>query len=487
MTEEKAKKTTQFNRDFVDWQGINMNDLAAESGDPNVSQIAYDVYPEYRAMEEAHNGDRDAWIDIGEPILEEYLYSGFLRINHFTESDLIKRVGIMGISDFRKQLIEQFKAKHPVAWERECRKMYAESKRQNLLDAKRNTMASYVHDSGFQSIMVAHSVKDRPREDDMLTDESGLSPSGRQAMRLIYEFRDRGYTQFYITSASNAAQGTGKTNFMAYCIELAIAQYGITDSLAVYNPMNFGSIYKRQYGYQTFPEIFIDEPHGRSVANTIIERTLRRERTGLRDAMFYSFVAMGEQGGGAATGRNITEMMSTFQVLRHFGIVLVGSGIMEYPPRVLDKFIQGRILMSMKHGDTMDPDRVGRRSAIFTASFQKKIPDPNKLVYETFYTMRRVPKVSSRLYSGDKGLGLDTTTYDAFSIPDMLRVSGYTDEEFEKDPDKFVERFSEYAMDYCEGNGIDVSKWTKQQPSNAPARIMPKNAGVDENEEDVLD
>ena len=491
---QKTGTSKEFNTELSEFIGTNINEMAVEGGDPNISQIAYDVQPGYKAGKKLLRSSPDSWIEVGSRILEYVLYAKFLQSAGITEADLEKKhmpdgklIGALGIPQFKRYLVSELKKSDPERYYRQCLDMYRRGIAQIEEDARLNTVSSYIHDSGFASVLFAHASRKREKTHELLMDESGMTPAARQAMRLIYGFQDQGYMQFYVTSAQAVAQGSGKTNFSGYAIELAIGEYGNTESVNIYNPSNFGTVYKRQYKYDTIAEIFIDEPRGRSVANTVIERDARRERTGLKDAKFYSLVVAGEQGGGYAMSHMIQDMKASMQVMRHLGIQMLLSGIQELPPDVIDKFIPGRVEMRRHSTDQTDPDHIGMRKMRFAAHFQQRIPHPSKIVFRDFFVIDSVPKVSGKLYSGDKGFALDTASVGSFSIPDMLKTCGYNDDLFVKDPDKYVDRFSEYAIDKCEKTGIDLAKWTKQQPvpvtsSRKPKIVsdLPENATIDQ-------
>ena len=136
------------------------------------------------------------------------------------------------------------------------------------------------------------------------------------------------------------------------------------------------------------------------------------------------------------------------------------------------KFISGRVQMSSRYTNELDENANPVRK--FTAEFQRFIPDPNRLIYRTEYTMTAVPQASKSLYNPEerKGLNLDMSTTGNFDIFRMFKDSQYDDNLFDKNPEKYIEAWSQAALDYAEQTGRSKSEWiSEEKPSRLKSSV----------------
>ncbi len=483
-----------FNTDFADYVGQNIKDMASKAGDPLYSEFTPDALKLYMEEMRLHFSSPDAWLEIGEQMLTDRLYSEFLKKERLSEADFEEIIGGPAhIDEAKRNLVFQLKIRKPKEYYDRCFTLFKESIEISRMQARRDTVIAFIDNGGEQVNLYAHTAKTWAEKERLKYGSEGMSPNELYYLRQIYTFKDSQYRQFYITSTSGQAQGTGKTNIVAVAVELAIKEFGTSDNFNLYVPSNFNSLgYKRMYKYNQMFEIFINEPKGRSVANTVLEKQDREKKTGL-PSNFFSLLVAGEQGGGYTMSYDVQDLMKTLQIERHLGIQPVYSGVLEFPTQVMAKFIPYRIAMEVQWTHERDPNKLAENKANFIAHVQHQVQHPSKLIYRDEYVIQNVPKANSKLYSGTKGFGLDTTYVVGFSIPQLFKESNYTDEAFDKDPDKFIEEWSEICINMAEKAGMDISAWTKQSPEiEAPSTRkkidinIPSNATMDDIEKSGL-
>ena len=484
----------EFNTDFADYVGTNTKDMASKAGDPLYAEFTPDALKLYIEEMRLHYSSPDAWLEIGEQMLIERLYGEFLKREKLSEKDFEAMVGGLGeVPAAKRKLLERYKLVRPKEYYDRSFSLFRESIEISKMQARRDTVTAFIDNGGEQINLYAHAAKTWAEKERLKYGSEGMSPNELYYLRQMYTFHDSQYKQFYITSTSGQAQGTGKTNIVAVAVELAIKEFGTSDNFNLYVPSNFNSLgYKRMYKYNQLYEIFIDQPKGRSVAKTIIEKQDRERKTGLPSS-FFSLLVAGEQGGGYTMSYDIQDMMKTLQIERHLGIQPVYSGVLEFPAQVMAKFIPYRIAMEVQWTHERDPDKLAENKANFIAHVQHQVLHPSKLIYRDEYVIQHVPKANPKLYSGTKGFGLDTTYVAGFSIPEMFKQSNYTDEGFDRDPDKFIEEWSEICINMAEKAGMDISGWTKQNPSVATPQSrrkitvdLPDDASMDDIEKSGL-
>jgi hypothetical protein len=489
MATEKGKNSARaFDSTFADYVGLNIKEMAAKAGDPLYAEITPDAVKLYTEEMRLHFSSPDAWIEIGSEMLTEEMYSEFLKKRGMSEKEFAEIAGgISYVPEAKRKLIERFKQKNPELYYRRCADLFRRSVDISKRNAIKDTVVAFIDNGGEHVNLFAHSAKTFAERERMKYGSEGMSPNDLYYMRQLYTFKDVGYRQFYITSMSGQAQGTGKTNLVAVAAELAIKEYGLSDNFNLYVPSNFGDIgYKRMYRYNQLYETFINEPRGRSIANTVVEAKEREERTGL-PSTFFSLLLAGEQGGGYTMSYDVQDLMHTLQIERHLRIQPIYSGVLEFPVMVMSKFVPYRIAMEVKYTTERDPDKIAENKAEFIAHIQHQISHPSQLIYKDEHIIRNVPKANTRLYAGTKGFGLDTTYISNFSIPQMLKDCKYEDDAFDKDPDRFIDAFSNYVLDLAESRGMNVDTWKKQKPGVKTAvsrkRIdynIPENATMDD-------
>lgn len=473
MADDKKPRKAIADSDFMDYMGATLTQIGSSASDPILPRISPEHHDAYKAERKVLSFGADPINAVGEPALREYAFRVYLKVNKISLQELLDEMDFIEIEQLKDRIVNNLRASNEMQYRALVQKLYNEAVLNAQKNAYRATLPILQVKLGPEAPLAAFSYSNRISRERNYVSVDGINPVAEAWLAKIYEFGGESgkYNQFYITSKQEGERSTGKTNLAAVAMHRAIRIHGTSDNVRIYHPPIFKKVYNKMFKYTEFWECFIDEPKGRSIAWTLVEAFERQERTGI-PSTYYALLYLGEQGGGYVMGQETQKMLKLFEILRHLRVQTIISGALEYPPSVMAKFISGRVQMSSKFTNELDENANPVRK--FTAEFQRFIPDPNRLIYRTEYTMTAVPQASKSLYNPEerKGLNLDMSTTGNFDIFRMFKDSQYDDNLFDKNPEKYIEAWSQAALDYAEQTGRSKSEWiSEEKPSRLKSSV----------------
>lgn len=460
MAVEKKPRKAIADSDFMDYMGSTLTNIGVSASDPILAKISPEHHGAYLAERKILTYGSDPVSAIGGPAVREYAFRVYLKVHNVTVERLLDEMDFVEIEELKDNIVRTLKSDNE-RYRALLQKLYNEAILNSQKNAYSATLPILQVKLGPEAPLAAFSYSQRISRERDYVSVGGINPVGESWLARLYEFGGESgkYTQYYITSTQEGERSTGKTNIAAVAMHRAIRVHGSSDNVRIYYPPVFNRIYSKMFQYTEFWECFIDEPKGRSIAWTLVEAYERQQRTGI-PSTYYALLYLGEQGGGYVMGQETQKMLKLFEILRHMRVQTLISGALEYPPSIMSKFISGRVQMSSKYTNELDENANPIRK--FTANFQKFVPDPVRLIYRTEYVMSSVPQASRTLYnpSERKGLNLDMSTTGNFDIFRMFKDSGYNDDLFDKNPDAYVEKWSNATLDFAERSGRSKKEWT---------------------------
>lgn len=244
----------------------------------------------------------------------------------------------------------------------------------------------------------------------------------------MIRFDEKDYPQIYITGP----RGTGKSYFEATLMTLGMAQKNW-----IYTTKALTTNYKRYYHIQRRSDLFINTKEIPSVIKVYMKAKEETEEYGFPSSLCALIVK--DEGGTGNEANYMTNAQKSlreeWQFGRHTRGIYITAGFQEYNPKTMENFITHYFQSSAR--ETIITDIDGKQKKYY--SMKGMFPDESEMDFN-------VPP-SQLAIDSSKGLNIAVEYANDLNLLMMLNICGYNDKAFEKDPDIFVDAFSNYAWE----------------------------------------